>query len=57
MVISDKVYNAEIAKLRKHELYSTEMEPEVAKYVGIVMEAYNVAKQKNPDAVMLVEQP
>lgn len=55
-LISDKVYNAEIAKLRKHKLYSTEMEPEVAKYVEIVMEAYNVAKQKNPDAVMLVEQ-
>lgn len=55
-LISKKVYNVEIAKLRKHELYSTEMEPEVAKYVEIVMEAYNVAKQKNPDAVMLVEQ-
>lgn len=55
-LISDKVYNAEIAKLRKHELYSTEMEPEVAKYVQIVMETYKAAKTKNPNAVILVEQ-
>lgn len=55
-LISDKVYNSEIKKLRKHKLYSEEMEPEVAKYVEIVMEAFNIAKQKNPDAVMLVEQ-
>lgn len=55
-LISKKVYNAEIAKLRKHELYSPEIEPEIAKYVEIVLEAYNVAKQKNPDAVILVEQ-
>ena len=55
-LISKKVYSTEIAKLRKHELYSVEMEPEVAKYVEIVMEAYNAAKQKNPDAVILVEQ-
>lgn len=54
--ISKKVYNAEIAKLRKHELYSSEMEPEVAKYVEIVLEAYNASKQKNKDAVILVEQ-
>lgn len=55
-LISEKVYNAEIAKLRKHKLYSQEMEPEVAKYVEIVMEAFAVAKSKNSDAVMLVEQ-
>src|SRR5690606_27222207 len=55
-LISDKVYNTEIAKLRKHELYSPEMETEVAKYVQIVLETYQAAKTKNPDAVILVEQ-
>lgn len=55
-LISKAVYSKEIAKLRKHELYSSEMEPEVEKYVGIVLEAFNAAKQKNEDAVILIEQ-
>lgn len=55
-LISKAVYSKEIAKLRKHELYSSEMQPEVEKYVGIVLEAFNVAKQKNEDAVILIEQ-
>lgn len=54
--ITTKILNQELRKLRKHLLYTDEMEPEVAKYVEIVMEKYNAAKQHTPDAVLLIEE-
>lgn len=54
--ISEKVFNSELKKLRKEELYTDEMEGEVEKYVNIVWESFLVAKSKTPDAVMLVEE-
>lgn len=54
--ISEKIYNSELKKLRKEDLYIDEMEGEVEKYVNIVWESFLVAKSKTPDAVMLVEE-
>jgi len=54
--ISDKVYNAEIKKLRKHVLYTTEMEPEVQKYIDYVLEVFNAVKAVCPDAILLIEE-
>lgn len=54
--ISEKVFNTELKKLRKDPLYTNEMEEEVDKYVVYCMEVFNVAKQRTPDAVMLVEE-
>lgn len=41
--ITQKEYNREIKKLRKHSLYYDGMEDEVAKYTEYVIEAFNVA--------------
>lgn len=54
--ITKKIHTAEIKKLRKHDLYSVEMEPEVQKYVDYVIETYNVVRQTCPDAIILVEE-
>lgn len=54
--ISDSVFEKEIKELKKHPLYSSEMEGEVDKYVTYVLEAFNVAKQKTPDAVLMIEE-
>lgn len=54
--ITDSVYEREIKELRKHPLYSPEMEGEVDKYVTYVLEAFEVAKQKTPDAVLMIEE-
>lgn len=54
--ITSTVYVAETKKLRAHKLYSPEMDGEVEKYVTAVMEAFAVAKNKTPDAKLLIEQ-
>lgn len=54
--ITTKILNQELRKLRKHDLYTEEMEPEVDKYVEIVMEKFNAAKQHTPDAELLIEE-
>lgn len=54
--ITTKVLNQELRKLRKHKLYTSEMEPEVEKYVDLVMEKYNSAKQHTLGAVLLIEE-
>jgi hypothetical protein len=54
--IPDSVFEKEIKELKKHPLYSSEMEGEVDKYVTYVLEAFNVAKQKTPDAVLMIEE-
>lgn len=54
--IEEKIYKKEIAKLRKHKLYSEEMEPEVDKYINICMELYQDAIKRTPDAVAMVEE-
>lgn len=54
--ISESVFNKEIKKLRKEDLYSPEMEEEIQKYVDIVLENYKAAKVNTPDAVLLIEE-
>lgn len=54
--ISDKVYASELKKLKKHRLYGADMDGEVEKYVTIVLEAYQEALARTPDAVLLLEQ-
>ena len=54
--ISEKILNKELLKLRKEELYTEEMEPEVQKYIDAVWEAFLVAKSRNPDAILLIEE-
>lgn len=54
--LSDKVFKAEIKKLRAHKLFAREMETEVDKYVSFVLETFAVAKSKTPSAVLLIEQ-
>jgi hypothetical protein len=54
--ITNSVFEKEIKELRKHPLYSSEMEGEVDKYVTYVLEAFGVAKQKTPDAVLMIEE-
>lgn len=53
--ISEKVYSSELKKLRKHKLYTDEMEEQVSKYTDYVIESLNVARQKTKDAILLVE--
>jgi len=54
--IDAKVHGVEIKKLRKHKLYSLEMEPEVEKYTTYVLETFNAIKQTCPDAILLIEE-
>lgn len=54
--ITKKVYDAEIKKLRAHELYTDEMEGEVDKYVTYVLETLAVARQSTSDAVLMIEE-
>jgi hypothetical protein len=54
--ITESVFDKEIKELKKHPLYSAEMEGEVDKYVTYVLEAFGVAKQKTPDAVLMIEE-
>lgn len=54
--ITDSVFEKEIKELRKHPLYSSEMEGEVDKYVTYVLEVFAEAKQKTPDAVLMIEE-
>lgn len=54
--ITDSAFEKEIKELRKHPLYSSEMEGEVDKYVTYVLEAFAEAKQKTPDAVLMIEE-
>lgn len=55
-LIPDKVYSAELRKIRKHKLYTDEHEVEVGKYVDIVLETYNAIRNEHPDAVIKIEQ-
>lgn len=54
--ISQLVYDKELKELRKHALYSPEIEEQVAKYVAYVHEVYLIAKQRTPDAVLFIEE-
>lgn len=49
-------YQEQLAKLRKSEYYTDEMEEEVEKYVNHVLEQFTEAKAKTPDAVLLIEE-
>ena len=54
--ISKKEYNKLYKELEKDELYSPEMDEEVAKYVTFVMEEFLEAKKRTPGAILLVEE-
>ena len=54
--IPENVYNREIRKRRKNELYTNEMEPQVGKYVDIVKELYATALKENGHAEIYIEQ-
>jgi len=54
--LTKKVYDSEIKKLRSNPLYTEDMEDEVDKYVTYVLEALAEAKQKTPDAVLMIEE-
>lgn len=54
--IDKKTYSREVGKLRKHKLYTDEMEGEVQKYVDFVKESLNVAKHATSGSVLLVEE-
>jgi hypothetical protein len=46
----------ELIKLRKHELYTDEMEEHVKKYTDFVMGGFNTANRSKGDAVLLIEE-
>lgn len=54
--IKKSILNKELKRLRAEDLYSDEMEDEVAKYVEFVMETFNVAKTRTKDAILNVEE-
>jgi len=54
--ISLRTLDTEIKKLKKSPLYAPDMEGEVDKYINYVIEAFGVARQKTPDAVLLIEE-
>lgn len=54
--ITKKQYAKEVRRLKKHELYSEEMDKYVQMYVDYVQEALTVARQSDPTAVLLIEQ-
>lgn len=54
--LDTKTFDSEIRKLRKEKLYTSEMEPEVDKYVDYVMERFAIAKSKTPGALLIVEE-
>lgn len=51
-----KEIEKELAKQRKHKLYTEEMEPQVEKYTDYVMEQLNVALQTDPSATLAIEE-
>lgn len=51
-----KVYNAEIAELKKHKLYTPEIETETDKYVAQVIDIFDRARKRTKDAKLLIEQ-
>lgn len=51
--VTDKEYEARIQELRSHELYSKEMEPQVAKYVEAVKEDYYESLVLYPNETIL----
>lgn len=54
--ITEGRYQEATAKLKKHELYTREMPFQVDKYVTYVTEQLAQAKQKTPDAKLMVEE-
>jgi Protein of unknown function (DUF2800) len=53
--ITEGRYNEALQRLRKHELYTSEMEPEVSKYVEYVKEQFAIALQEDEDAKIFFE--
>jgi hypothetical protein len=54
--LTTRSYNALVKELKKHELYSAEMDDEVKKYTDIVVEEFKQAKKKTKDAILAVEE-
>lgn len=55
-MISKKVYNAEMRKLKSHELFDDEMLDHAGTFVSIVKESYQSALSLTDDAELLVEE-
>lgn len=55
-IISPNEYLKIVRKLRKHELYTDEMEGQVAKFTNYVIEEFKAAQSVTSGAILLVEQ-
>jgi len=55
-MIEPKPFEKRVDELRKNPLYTEEMPIEVKKYVDYVIEQFNVAKVRTPDAIIMVEE-
>lgn len=55
-MVAPKAFEKRVDELRKNALYTDEMTGEVKKYIDYVMEQYNLAKVKTPDAIIMVEE-
>jgi hypothetical protein len=55
-VIDTKVYNKAIKVIKGNKLYFPEMDAEVDKYVGIVLEEFNISKKQTSDAILMIEE-
>lgn len=54
-IISEKQFNKEIAKIEKSKFYNTDMQELMEEYKDYVMEAYQVATLRTPDAELIIE--
>ena len=54
-IISEKQFNKEIAKIEKSEYYNADMQELMEEYRDYVMEAYQVAALRTPDAELIIE--
>lgn len=54
-IISEKHFNKEIAKIEKSKFYNADMQELMEEYRDYVMEAYQVAALRTPDAELIIE--
>lgn len=54
-IISEKQFNEEIAKIEKSKFYNADMQELMEEYKDYVMEAYQVAALRTPDAELIIE--
>ena len=54
--LTNKELAAILKTLRKHKLYTAEMEDQVEKYTDFVVELLNQVRQKTPGAILMIEE-